>query len=267
MLCKIQKVGCQAFSDLFCSLEHHNWNSNKWGADDADPVGRFAKGCGWGSAHKQQAGFTVANLYHTLEDPSWTKFIFVREPLERFLSGWSSKCVEGKGDDDGPIVCKGVFGSPRISFKKAVRILTSMDPIRSAAGKGPLDHFALQSTFCMNTATDKRYRIVQLQSETASKEVAHMLNLVGIDNPNDVPGYRFNFGSAMLTPSSNSTHTTNAAADVKSFYHAQPPVLLKKLLTHYSPDYKAFNIAVPRWAVDHVGRAFVKSLGLRFAKH
>ena len=85
MLCKMEKVGCQAFSDLFCSLERDDWNSNKWDADDADPVGEFGKGCGWESSWAG-AGFTVAKLNHTLEDPSWTKFIFVREPLARASS-------------------------------------------------------------------------------------------------------------------------------------------------------------------------------------
>ena len=47
-------------------------------------------------------------------DASWTKAVFYREPLGRFLSGWLDKC-----GDISRVYCVHVFGGKNVSFRDA----------------------------------------------------------------------------------------------------------------------------------------------------
>ena len=55
------------------------------------------------------------NINTIFNDPSWTKAVFYREPLGRFLSGWLDKC-----NDVSRVYCVHVFGDMNVSFRDAV---------------------------------------------------------------------------------------------------------------------------------------------------
>lgn len=46
----------------------------------------------------------------------WTSAVFVRDPLERFLSGWFSKCTPGHDLDRE--VCTALFGDKVVGREK-----------------------------------------------------------------------------------------------------------------------------------------------------
>merc|ERR1719473_958849 len=56
---------------------------------------------------------------------AWTSAVFVRDPLERFLSGWLSKCTDGHDLDRE--VCTQMFGAPDASFARAVEVIGAME--------------------------------------------------------------------------------------------------------------------------------------------
>jgi hypothetical protein len=60
---------------------------------------------------------TRSDLEDALEDPAWHKGVFVRDPLERFLSGYRSKCEPGHDGDTRH--CMSAFGSHNASFVRA----------------------------------------------------------------------------------------------------------------------------------------------------
>ena len=51
----------------------------------------------------------------------WTSAVFVRDPLERFLSGYISKCTDNHDPDR--YICARVFGARDASFARAVAVM------------------------------------------------------------------------------------------------------------------------------------------------
>ena len=125
-LCRVEKVANTVLCDLFCSL-------NKQHSADASPSRRlisgwadFERGCSWESAlamdgqrwSKKQLAAALA------EDGGYIKAIFHREPLERFLSAFLSKCTANHdGDWSLDHICKPVFGRRSPSFAQAAQVV------------------------------------------------------------------------------------------------------------------------------------------------
>lgn len=64
--------------------------------------------------HVNTLGQLTRSINTIFNDPSWTKAVFYREPLGRFLSGWLDKC-----DDISRVYCVHVFGGTNVSFRDA----------------------------------------------------------------------------------------------------------------------------------------------------
>jgi len=80
--------------------------------------------------------FTAADLEEALNDPAWTKATFLRDPLERLMSAYQSKCVE-------PMDCGGCEGlENRGSIKPDISELADIIQYSSNA------HFLPQSSLC-----------------------------------------------------------------------------------------------------------------------
>ena len=59
-------------------------------------------------------------MIRIMKDPAWLKVVIYRDPLERFLSAYRSKCEE---EFDADNVCDDVFHKKRPTFAEAIRRL------------------------------------------------------------------------------------------------------------------------------------------------
>jgi hypothetical protein len=113
--------------------------------------------------------FTATDLESALNDPTWTKATFLREPLQRLVSAYLSKCVEPR-ECGG---CEGLefSGSP----KPEVAELASVLPYSRDA------HFLPQSELCgglgQNIGAYDYVGHIEDDASSVSDQVAEMLEL------------------------------------------------------------------------------------------
>ena len=133
LLCAVGKSGCSSLTDIICSI-----NKNRPTDKPRMRVGPWELGCGYNVAHPSRLGINKTSYR------SWSRIAFVRDPLERLLSGYLSKC--GGADPGGPQICSDVFGGPNVTFAAAAA--------KAAAGdvgwmrQHAWSHFQRQYEFC-----------------------------------------------------------------------------------------------------------------------
>jgi len=96
LVCRIEKVMNSVLGDLCCSLNKHHAPHTTWTARYyADEIFSFERGCDWFTATAPRMGISSEAMNQHLHDASWTSAVFYRDPLDRFLSAFISKCVSG----------------------------------------------------------------------------------------------------------------------------------------------------------------------------
>jgi hypothetical protein len=96
LFCAIEKNANTAFEDLLCSLTYEHYPSwVRWVFSTWRTWANFELQCFWGATFPPNQGVSLSAAYAALrhEEPGWVSAVFVRDPLERFLSGWLSKCT------------------------------------------------------------------------------------------------------------------------------------------------------------------------------
>ena len=190
IFCAIEKNANTAFEDLLCSLSHRSdpvwmrWLTSGWVAATWRTWADFELPCFWSATRPERQGLspeaTWRAFYHRQPsgEPRWTSAVFVRDPLERFLSGWLSKCTPDHDLDRE--VCAQVFGSRNASFERAVSVIDAMTAADFGAGVAE-DHFRLQSAFCNGTVGRREFDHYHTLDRRTSRELtAEMLGLVGL---------------------------------------------------------------------------------------
>lgn len=269
LFCMIQKVGCSTFQDLF------RFARSSYDPSQLNPKYKYSANT------PQHHHLTPEDLNSILLDKSWHKAVFVRDPLERFASAYSSKCVRGQGDVDGPKVCTSQFGVANLSFQSAVASIASFDATTGSdkADEVFSNQFKSQAYFCGGlTNTLHHYNTVQVLAEDGSnrEKVAAMLQRVSL-RPKDIPYFDALFPPKALfkapaMPKSAADlmnwhkHETETAIDISSVYPADEPWLGDIVARHYAQDYTLFanrGLSIPAAAarvLGHVGSsALVKS--------
>ena len=257
LVCATEKVGLQMFADLTCSLAKQHAPS------DAPRVVKAAgslweQGCGWYAAqacNSKRLQMNATSLQAVLADPAWSRAVFYRDPLERFLSGYRSKCESGHDPDRW--ICDTVFGSYNASFDHAVAVASAWNNRRALPPGKAFDHFRPQSDMCMGTLTqpgDFYSSVAELdpESDTTREGVQSWLRSSGVD-PESEPAFRRHFPRRARAEPSVSTlvqgdHATHAER-TRTLYYRRPEHV-REILRFYLPDYKAFELTLPRWAVE-----------------
>lgn len=116
-------------------------------------------------------------LERILTSKDWTKAVFYRDPVSRFVSAFRSKC--DKFDQDGAFHCKQAFLQPSISFQEALYQMTQ--PGINHLSANP--HFASLGNFCGGLdKTLDYYDIVQpLDPKTVGGLLEIMLDRIGVE--------------------------------------------------------------------------------------
>ena len=181
----------------------------------------------------------VKNVYL---DPSWHKAIFYRDPIVRFLSAYTSKCVPGHDPLRLSVKhCVRAFGSWNISLSHALRRLNETKKMNDI-------HFIPQSNYCGNLTKYFRYYDTKINLDNTSRhEILTLFDKTGM-NATTAPKTFFLIDKAFpLQQNSNANvpsnhHITHSAEHVEYFYHNVDDRDL--LLNYYKEDVANFNTSV-----------------------
>ena len=133
LFCLIEKNANSEFSLLFKSADPHRKQAIRL-FKGRHPQDTFL----W---HNPRVyNISLASLDQYLQDPSWIKVVFYRDPLSRFLSAFRSKCQHLDTNDPKPI-CLNTFGHDYASFHEAVSFLYQGQVIQDP-------HFTQQYRLC-----------------------------------------------------------------------------------------------------------------------
>ena len=253
LLCRIEEAATSMLADMMCSLAHQNSGRNQEHVHRKSGVADFERGC------KRSKMRPAQTPLHLAEQPNVKTYAFVREPLERFLSAYLSKCAPNATDGDGRHICRGAFAKFPITFPEAVRALGDNSFCPSARDPS-CNHFIPQAYLC--GYLPPRAHIFQLghtEVEVAS-QVRAMLSQVGVDATR-VPAFQRHFPQSSQSSSRPDTHasrparvdahTTGSYSLVKHYYNTDEQIIA--VLRYYSLDYVRFNISVPTWAARRIG--------------
>ena len=223
LFCYIDKVGCTMFNKLFFELEKKR------------PPPKKPKRGIWFKNTPEVHNLTKKDLEHAMMNPEWTKAVFYREPKERFLSGYTSKCV--KGHDNDVNHCKKAFGLFDVSFEQVLHKLETEDGRKRAQEDV---HFREAGEFCGGlTNTIQYYDFVEeLTKETAPVKVQKLLEKIGVERKRTE---RLVNRYVATSNFQTKEHVTNADKNMCEYYTNLAKISLIEDI--YKDDYKLFNIS------------------------
>lgn len=247
MFCYIEKVGCKNFNDLFryyrsrfdpVQGDEHTWKRNTF----------------------EVHNFSKRDIERAMRSKDWFKAVFYREPIERYVAAWSSKC--GGADKDGWKHCYEQFGSNDTVFEETVNDVylfdveaekralrheeqvnwTSFDP-----------HWQRQADFCGGLWKNLKFydMVEKLDRETSRDKVIKLLDKVDVD-PMTIPHFNELFPPKGDMQWQGNGHNTDTEDKLFSFFPHDKPWLVETLLRHYSADYVLFDMPPPDWALNAV---------------
>ena len=112
--CAIPKVACTEFARLLFRLKGRNKDKGRW---LSDPHFRYDKPL------LKDLGAEEAT--RIMNDPTWTKFVFFRDPIERLVSAWLDKFERGKAGSKATSNYKlRFYGKSNLSFAEFVDIVS-----------------------------------------------------------------------------------------------------------------------------------------------
>ena len=289
MVCTIEKNANTALSDLLCSLSRTGTmphGLHELAASQLRTPEDFEYGCSWNSNNAASLSMSEAAVWRAFGHAmpvhraaahwpaqNWTSAVFVRDPLERFLSGYISKCTDGHDPDRH--VCTATFGSRNASFEHAVSVMGTIalrGPDADLPSGAAEDHFRRQSSFCDGAVGRGEFdRYYVLRRETSRDDIRDLLHSVGVASPTEAtPAFDYHFpppGVTLHATYRAGSHTTQSASAAKRarFYGsgAEARALVRTLLRYFAPDYRNMPmLPLPEWAVDPAGEDLIRSLQL-----
>jgi len=229
LFCYIEKVGCRSFNELFRNVRLRY-----------DP--RMNTSHPWWLNTPSRHRVSKAGLEGMLADPQWHKAVFYREPLERFLSGYRSKCEQYH--PDGVDVCRMQFGKFPIGFPDAVKVMATSKKPRNVRMN---EHFEPQGHFCGGLAQTVQYydTVEQLTRETSREKVMQLLQKVGV-KPQAVPDFDRIYPAPGKGPAvTEHSHNTGSSQHFIQYYESVTIGAFKRLVEFFRRDYDLFHVKEP----------------------
>mmetsp|Transcript_4471 Transcript_4471/g.12610 ORF Transcript_4471/g.12610 Transcript_4471/m.12610 type:complete len:327 (+) Transcript_4471:121-1101(+) len=168
------------------------------------------------------------------KNPHRKKIVFLRDPLERFLSGFLNWCVDDPSS--GHCMPKSVFTDKKL--RKALSTRALFESFVDSPLQWNLHFFPL-GFYC-----DGLYR---------SLHTYDFVGFMGNDTEHQLLMLGERYGSGVKkamedgTEMSYSLHFTSSHNHITEYYTA---ATVRKILSYHSLDYVRLNLPVPQWAVD-----------------
>mmetsp|Transcript_43695 Transcript_43695/g.76631 ORF Transcript_43695/g.76631 Transcript_43695/m.76631 type:complete len:369 (+) Transcript_43695:95-1201(+) len=231
--CTIEKNACSSWAAIISKLESHNVSNN-------DVV--------WGIT---QDTFTVAKANEVFQNPSSTRAVFVRDPLERFLSAFLDKCFS--------IGCKNIYCGMRsqeqtkagqqITFSQAVSWLLKKD-------LSELDgHYKPQAKHCELERRVKEYNVIgHMESSNLASTASCLLEHAGLERLNVISSKA---GSEPFWQQKEGEQTVDY---LMKFY---TPKSAKAVYDAFAIDYQTFDLPRPAWMDHATGELYASTSGTK----
>jgi hypothetical protein len=116
IFCTIDKVASTSFSRLLNLLAGKSKVSSKFP---------------WGLNSPKKTKASKLQIESYLKSSTWVKVVFFREPLERFVSGYISKCGP-QSTYFNKLQCLRAFGLRNATFSQAIDVLSKQDYIKNS---------------------------------------------------------------------------------------------------------------------------------------
>jgi hypothetical protein len=218
--CAIEKVGTKHWRKFFCRLRNEK-------QDEQRPF----------CAHVDVA-----------EDSS--KAVFLRDPLERYLSGYMDKCLDAKGITEGHCEPTTVF------LNKTSRLTEGLTDkkllFEAYVDAMPLKwnlHFFPQSFYCDGLFRHiSSYDFVGIMGTNFYKELGRMGQRYGERVMNSLEDI-FHMNQALNE--TNHGIERSASFHVLDFY---TPRSTRRVLEYMAIDYVMFNLPIPEWAEEIIAK-------------
>lgn len=264
LFCYIEKVGCSMFNQLFRLLRIYHPSvspeEREWLAQSH-----------FGRANPTHFNMTLRDVKQLVNDDEWTKAVFFRDPADRFLSGFKSKC--GGADADGGRHCRLAFGDtpnpkggkPRpildgsptsfyhsidIAMNNTKRVFSNPHFKASAHFCGGLgksiDHYSFVHMLDKNTVTTHLKSLLDhlnVDEELAEDLLERIVKTGGKLDPIDADRVKEKYGLKLKGGISPNHHTEEHHVTAKDYF--QSPEILKQLQSVYQMDYDMFQLEPP----------------------
>ena len=199
--------------------------------------------------------FDAEDITEIFKDANWLKVLIYRDPLERFLSAYRSKC-ELFHDN----VCDNVFHHHLPTFAQAVRRIVLHEDVT------PDSHFLPQSSICNIRVTWQYFtqRFI-LDSYTAYDNFVNVLNKANIEiTPRVNASLYTNFPPPGIESliGAHATHSSNDSILLSYYNH---DCFIRLIANYYKEDYWVLKLPFPEWTIGALERVTVNEC-LEFIK-
>jgi len=244
--CLIEKNACSTWiRTVLQPLLYRNFSECKLDR----PGARCKDGVDYGVSFQSQRLHGTEAIEKIFQDPTATRAVFVRDPMERFASAFMNKCVgisdSGKAFSECPVKSK--------VFRDFVEWLLRVPKMEDLEG-----HLLPQAYHCQLKRRIKGFNIVSAMSkETFTNDMNCVLARAGLDwMVKDSPSPMVNGAMSMLAPKEERPSPTDAITVMKKLFTKDAA---KKLMAKYAVDYDLFGFSKePAWLEEATGEWYNK---------
>lgn len=229
-MCLIEKNACSAWSTILNKLHRHSL--------DAGYVTSIV-----------QETFSPETATDVFKDPSATRAVFVRDPLERFLSAFLDKCLSGpcSGLADYCFMRKPEQKGGGIPFSQAVQWILLQNTSHIDG------HWSLQSHHCELHSRLHEYTILGIMGKrTLAKNAACLLERAGLSYLNVKSSAPHSPAFWQVPEDAGYSSAEQTTEYLKSFYSKEAA---QNVYNAFKEDYELFKLPRPDW-IDHANGNF-----------
>jgi hypothetical protein len=225
VFCGIEKNGITEL-EAVCAISRSSTTPATRGSKHRIPLG-------WGSCSMPEA----TNVTALLANRSWRFAVVVRDPVERFLSAYRSKCMHADGPESWGH-CNGFLGFASPTDVNVSSVASSLVRVSGRGRSNP--HWLSQSAFCGGLNVHERWRqfshVIRMENfATGVLDALH--GRVADDTLAAVEQYLSHHSTKSASLSRQQRHATHAAEHVTSLSVAQ-----RRLVGQlYVEDYRLFE--------------------------
>lgn len=232
--CLIEKVANTAFSKIFSTIPKSN--------STIKSTKRYNM---WQRHCPLVYGYSSHDIANIYRNTSWTKAVFYRDPISRFISACDH---DDATDKDGKRLCRTVFGTEKPTFEQAIRkiLYKGMKPFRDP-------HFARQSDFCGGLVDSLQFydEMHLLQPHTTREHFLEILHKAHVELTDKLmtkldlfipevsySAERFSVNASHL----GNEHFTNSADEDMQLKYLTDDCYIRALVDYYKLDYELFGL-------------------------
>lgn len=232
LFCPIAKVANTDIKQLFIRMRgRYTWDSK-----DGDTINR--------GLLRLKIRIPLSEAEQLYRDPTWTKAVFIRDPLERLVSGYLDKCrlpLSERYDTACPL-------NSSLSFQEFVRMVFAMN------ATGANLHFAPQHLYCDLKVWAPFYQF-QGNFSHLRNHTTFLLQSLGLFEDygrgwysnSALSGGMDMFEENLNFHKDNSAAGNNVQAKARKYGRLFTKELADEALHWYKTDYDVFSLPVPTW--------------------